>query len=247
MKQYEAVIEAMEREGGYATLGRLYQVVPTMAECAWETKTPFASIRRIVQDPRFFFRIRPGLWALNNHRGRLPESVLPSGKTPVARVSENTHAYYQGLLAEVGAMRHMEIFVPLQDKNRPFMQRTLASVTTVPAMYKFTYDEMLRKAQTVDVVWFNDRKMPEAFFEVENSTDMLNALSKFVQLQDFAARFFIVADALRKREFADKVALTAFSDMRNRVLFESYEHVAGLHAKLTELALLEQGEEQHIL
>jgi hypothetical protein len=150
-----------------------------------------------VQDPRFFFRIRPGLWALNDWRDRLPKSILPSGKTPVARVNENTHAYYQGLLAEVGAMRHKETFVPLQDKNRPFMQGTLASVTTVPAMYKFTYDETLRKAQTVDVVWFNERNMPDAFFEVENSTDMLNALSKFVQLQDFAGRFFIVADASR--------------------------------------------------
>jgi hypothetical protein len=244
MKQHEAVIEAMEREGGYATLGRLYQVVPTITECAWETKTPFASIRRIVQDPRFFFRIRPGLWALNDWRDRLPKSILPSGKIPVARVNENTHAYYQGLLAEVGAMRHMETFVPLQDRNRPFMQGTLASVTTVSAMYKFTYDETLRKAQTVDVVWFNERKMPDAFFEVENSTDMLNALSKFVQLQDFAARFFIVADALRRREFTDKIALTAFRDMRSRVLFESYEHVAVLHAKLSELALLGRGEQQ---
>lgn len=246
MNQREAVIEAMKHEGGYTTLGRLYRVVPTIAECVWETKTPFASIRRIVQDPRFFFRIRPGLWALNDFRNRLPESVLPSGKTPVVRVSENIHAYYQGLLAEVGAMRHMEIFIPLQDKNRPFMQRTLASVTTVPTIYKFTYDETLRKAQTVDVVWFNERKMPEAFFEVENSTDMLNALSKFVQLQDFAARFFIVADALRQREFADKIALAAFGDVHNRVLFESYEHIAVLHAKLSELALLEQDEGQRL-
>jgi hypothetical protein len=126
------------------------------------------------------------------------------------------------------------------------MQGTLASAATVSAMYKFTYDETLRKAQTVDVVWFNERKMPEAFFEIENSTDMLNALSKFVQLQDFAARFFIVADALRKREFTDKVALTAFGDVRNRVLFESYEHIADLHAKLTELAMLEQGEDQRL-
>ena len=137
-------------------------------------------------------------------------------------------------------MRHMETYVPLQDKNKPFMQRTLASVATVPIMYKFTYEETLRKAQTVDVVWFNNRKMPEAFFEVENSTDMLNALSKFVQLQDFAACFYIVADALRKREFADKVALAAFGNVSRRVLFESYEHVAAMHAKLTELALLEQ-------
>ena len=117
MKQHEAVIQAMECEGGYATLGGLYQVAPTITGCVWGTRTSFASIRRDVQDSRFFFRIRPGLWALNDFRDRLPENILPSGKTPVAKVRENTHAYYQGLIAQVGAMRHMGTFVPLQDKN----------------------------------------------------------------------------------------------------------------------------------
>jgi hypothetical protein len=244
MKQYEAVVEAMRREGGYATLGRLYRIVPSIAGYAWETKTPFASIRRIVQDPRFFFKIRPGLWALNDCRDRLPEDIISSGKTSSPKANENTHAFYQGLLVEVGTMRGMETFIPPQDQNKPYMQQTLASIATIHDIYKFSYDETMRKAQTVDVVWFNNRKMPAAFFEVENSTDMLNALSKYVQLQDFAARFFIVADALRRREFADRIALSAFSDVRGRVLFESYEHVVLLHTKLSELSLLRQAGEK---
>jgi hypothetical protein len=242
MKQHEAVIEAMRREGGYATLGQLYATAPDVEGCTWGTRTPFASIRRIVQDPRFFFRVRPGLWALNESRDRLPENIFPSAKTPDSTVKQHIHAFYQGLLVEVGVMRHKGAFVPLQDKNKPFMQGILADVTTVPEMYKFTYGETLRKAQTVDVVWFNGRRMPAAFFEVENSTDMLNALTKFVQLQDFYAEFFIVADALRQREFANKIALTAFSDMRDRVLFKSYDHVAALHTRLSELAALEREE-----
>jgi len=60
MKQYEAVIEVMEENGGYATLGFLNQKVLKIKDCKWNTKTPFASIRRIVQDPRFFFKIKPG-------------------------------------------------------------------------------------------------------------------------------------------------------------------------------------------
>jgi len=63
MKQYEAVIKVMENNGGYATLGFLNQEVLKIKDCIWLTKTPFASIRRIVQDERFFFKIRPGLWA----------------------------------------------------------------------------------------------------------------------------------------------------------------------------------------
>ena len=60
MKQYDAVIRVMEENGGYATLGFLNQRALKVEGCEWKTKTPFASIRRIVQDDRFFFKIRPG-------------------------------------------------------------------------------------------------------------------------------------------------------------------------------------------
>ncbi len=42
MKQYEAVIETLERFGGIATLGTLYQEVFKIKDCVWNTKTPFA-------------------------------------------------------------------------------------------------------------------------------------------------------------------------------------------------------------
>lgn len=48
MKQYEAVIETLKRLGGIATLGQLNQEVFKIRDCEWNTKTPFASIRRIV-------------------------------------------------------------------------------------------------------------------------------------------------------------------------------------------------------
>ena len=61
MKQYEQVIQVMRENGGFATLGFLNH---TLDVSKWKTKTPFASIRRIVQVERFFFKIKPGLWAL---------------------------------------------------------------------------------------------------------------------------------------------------------------------------------------
>lgn len=45
MKQYEAVIETLKELGGVATLGQLNQEVLKNADCSWNTKTPFASIR----------------------------------------------------------------------------------------------------------------------------------------------------------------------------------------------------------
>ena len=80
MKQYEAVIKVMEENGGYSTLGLLYQDVLNISGAKWKTKTPFASIRRIVQDNRFFFKIKPGLWALKKYRNKLPVEILPTEK-----------------------------------------------------------------------------------------------------------------------------------------------------------------------
>jgi hypothetical protein len=50
MRQYEAVIKVMEENGGFATLSYLYEKALKVPGVVWKTKTPFASIRRIVQD-----------------------------------------------------------------------------------------------------------------------------------------------------------------------------------------------------
>ena len=78
MKQYEAVVQVMEENGGFATLGFLYQHALKVPGLQWKTKTPFASIRRIVQDERFFYKIRAGLWALKAWRERLPSEMRSS-------------------------------------------------------------------------------------------------------------------------------------------------------------------------
>ena len=56
MKQNEAVIVTLERLGGIATLGQLNQEVFKIKECTWKTKTPFASIRRIVQQHKEIYK-----------------------------------------------------------------------------------------------------------------------------------------------------------------------------------------------
>jgi len=43
MKQYEAVTKVMEENGGYSTVGLLYQEVLNIPGAKWKTKTPFAS------------------------------------------------------------------------------------------------------------------------------------------------------------------------------------------------------------
>ena len=219
--QASQVIEAMRNEGGYATLRRLNEIVDFSN---WVTKTPEATIRRIVQQEKRIFKIQPGLWALEEMR----EEVLKKFELKIGdNKSEElfTHGYYQGILVEIGKFRHKKTYVPAQDKNRKYMGQPLSKITDTTDLPLFTYDNLLRKAKTIDVIWFNEREMPSAFYEVEHTTDIKNSLSKFYELQDFHANFFIVADKQRKAEFDDKLHVSMFKPIEERVTFLNYERV----------------------
>lgn len=177
MTQREAVIQTLERLGGIATLGTLYQEVFKITECTWKTKTPFASIRQIVQLAPEIYKIKPGLWASESHRKELESN---------------------GIFEQI---------------------RTLNSIP------EYSFSDIVQRSSTIDVIWFNQRNMPDSFFEVEHSTDIQNSLLKFEDLIDFSARMFIVADAVRKEEYQKKMNYDAFKVLKEnkRVNFLSYE------------------------
>ncbi|MCK9483877.1 MAG: hypothetical protein M0R34_05895 [Candidatus Marinimicrobia bacterium] len=235
MKQFEQVIEVMKNNGGYATLGFLNQKVDVSK---WGTKTPFATIRRIVQDDRYFFKIKPGLWALKE----LEKNVLR--KFQIQDYSKNkneenfNHSYYQGLLVEIGNLKGYKTYIPPQDKNKLFLEKALGSISKVNSILEFSYPEIIDRAKTIDVIWFNERKMPYSFFEVEYSTDIQNSLLKFNDLQDFYSKFYIVSAPGRKREFDSKIEYRAFKEIRERIKFIDYNFVSNLHTKSFELVAI---------
>lgn len=231
MTQYEAVIQALKDNGGYATLGHLYRTAMRVPGSKWGTKTPFASIRRIVQDHPNIFKIRPGLWALDSEREQISKVLALDAQVPAGKVEELNHSYYQGLIVEVGNLKEFETYVPNQDKNKLFLSRKLSEVASLDKYYDFTFEHLLKRGRTVDVSWFNERGLPNAFFEVEHSTDIQNSLLKFLEFQDFRIRNFIVADKARRREFENKLGYSAFAAIRSNVNFLDYETLSELHAK----------------
>jgi len=231
MTQEQQVIETMRELGGFATFRRLNATVDFST---WKTKTPEASVRRIVQNSRHIFRIQPGLWALEECR----EDVLKLFELKIGNEQSEelfTHGYYQGLLVEIGKFRQQTTYVPAQDKNRLFIGQKLSDISDTTEIPAFTYDDLLKRARTVDVIWFNERMMPSAFYEVEHTTDIKNSLSKFYELQDFQAGFYIVANISRKKEFEDKLHVSIFSPIENRVKFLDYNKVATLHEGLSKV------------
>ncbi|MBW7844639.1 MAG: hypothetical protein H3C45_03135 [Bacteroidia bacterium] len=230
MKQHEQVIDVMRKNGGYATLGFLNHNVDVSK---WATKTPFASIRRIVQDSKYFFKIKPGLWALIENK---PEVLKKFNiEKSVEKNVDFNHSYYQGLLLEIGNLKGLQTYIPPQDKNKLFLNSPLGSISTLNTILDFSYNEIVNRAKTIDVIWFNNRRMPNSFFEVEHSTDIQNSLLKFNDLQDFYSSFYIVSAIERKREFETKINYGAFAEIKHRVRFIDYEFISNLHTKSFEL------------
>ncbi len=229
MTQNQAVIETIEKLGGIATLNQINQNIFKIEDCKWHTKTPFASIRRIVQQNADIYKIKPGLYALESHRQELEGNgilVQNEHNQDSDAIKTFNHAYYQGLLLEMGKMRHLDTFVPDQDKHKQFLnQAELGNLRTIQVLPEYSFPKLVKRSSTIDVIWFNDRHMPHSFFEIEHSTDIQNSLLKFNDLQDFAARMVIVADEKRHNEFISKMGYAAFHQLaeKKRVSFLSYE------------------------
>jgi len=222
VKQHEAVIQSLDRLGGQATLADLYRDVLQIKECEWKTKTPFASIRRIVQQRREIFKVRPGLWALRSYKDKLGLSEYSEKAEISPKSIEQNHSYYQGMLVIIGNLRKYSTYIPNQDKSKMFVNKPLEELRSLKEIPKFSHDSLVNRSATIDVIWFNDRLMPHSFFEIEHTTDIQNSLLKYCDLQDFYVQMIIVSDEKRHAEYKQKLNLVAFADIRKRVNFLSY-------------------------
>jgi hypothetical protein len=239
MKQNEAVIITLEKLGGVATLGQLNQEVFKIEDCEWKTKTPFASVRRIVQLDKNIYKIKPGLYGLtkykstNESKGIIQETDLNKDSKEVI---DFNHSYFQGLLITIGNLKGLKTFVPNQDKNKLFLNEKLVDIRTLNEIPPFSYSKLVQRSSTIDVIWFNDRQMPHSFFEVEHSTDIQNSLLKFNDLQDFYSRMIIVADKIRKEEYLRKIKYSSFTHLckDNRVSFLDYEALSKQYETIIE-------------
>lgn len=229
MKQYEAVIETLDKLGGVATLSELNKEVFKIKDCEWKTKTPFASIRRIVQQAKGIYKIKPGLYGLEKYKKQIEDRgiIVETEKNKDSdAVKMFNHSYYQGILLIIGKFHKMQTFIPKQDKNKKFYDgRKLQELSTLNEQPSYSYPQIIKRSSTIDTIWFNERNMPHSFFEIEHSTDIQNSLLKFNDLQDFYVRMTIVADIKRKPEFEDKMRFHAFDELRlnKRVSFLSYD------------------------
>ncbi|WP_456058298.1 hypothetical protein [Campylobacter hominis] len=220
-RQKDFVLKTFKKIGPMATLGELYDKTEISK---LETKTPFATIRRILQTNSEFFKIQPGLWRLSSQKNEILKKICIKNTTKIVD-NKFTHTYYQGLITEIGNLKNYQTYIPSQDKNKIYIDKQLFYSAKMTKIYDFTYPGILKFAKTVDVIWFNDRKMPDSFFEVEHTTDFKNSINKFFELQDFRANFYIVTKKERKKEFENIINSSIYLPIKKPVKFAVYESI----------------------
>lgn len=240
--QSQIVTEVLEELNGIATLGLIIQETLKHPEFKFTGKTPQANIRRIVQQSKDLYKIKPGLYSLKKLRNQNENSgiIVETEKNQGSHeVEEFTHGYYQGLLISLGNLKNFKTYSPNQDNTRLFLKTPLSEIRTLSEIPNFSYESFIKRSKTVDTIWFHETKdclMPQSYFEVEHSTDIQNSLLKYADLRDFTARKFIVADSKRKSEFEQKMKYLAFDKLTDQIKFLSYDELSKQYENTLEMS-----------
>ena len=216
----DAIIRIMHDNDGHASVKLLSRKLPEHVDMSRiRGRTPLASMRRELQRGHFV-RVGLGVWALK-------DANLSSAHTPKTKKEEKErkHSDIQGMLLAIGNNRDECTDTYTPDRNGIFNKMRLGSIATIDKIPNFTYDRIIETVRYADVIWFNKRDFPHSVFEVEHSTNFVNALTKFCDLQDFNAQFCCVAESSRKDKFKRTLDRPAFEKIKNRCKFITYESV----------------------
>jgi len=88
--------------------------------------------------------------------------------------------------------------------------------------------------------------MPKLTFDVEITTDFSKALHRAYQLRDFQITFYAIAPQRKSKQFKRKLSTDPYIDIRERILFRSYEDIFSLyktavkHFELKEKIIIER-------
>lgn len=229
----DAIEKVIRQNNNVATLKSLHELAPALyaEHNVIKGLTPHKTIDERVQRDKRFHKLVPGLYTLVETLSELPKEINP--ETQTAEQKENlTHVSMQALLLQLGQFYRFQTYTP--DRKKAYITQKLGDLASLPEFPKFTYERIITRTRNIDVTWFNERGMPASIFEVENSTDMKNGLSKFMELQDFRTKMFIVAPSRRENEFKNIFEQPTFKAIETQVQFWNYEKVEKLYKSESE-------------
>jgi hypothetical protein len=240
----DAIIEVLKGHNFIATLKTLQREAPQIysKHNIIVGKTPFKTINERVQRDKRIYKLAPGLYTLTEKVNELPRQYNPKLQTKGDREDLN-HISVQALLLQLGQIYNFNTYTP--DKSKNFVDKPLSSFVTLNEYPGFTYKRIIDRVRNIDVAWFNKREFPANLFEVENTSDIKNALSKFMELIDFKTRMTIVGPKQRESEYLRIMQQPSFKPLMNQTNFWSYETVEKLFNSEKEIHTLRSQLIQH--
>lgn len=234
----DAIEKVMLKNGYFAPLKLIYREIWDYKDLSKiKGKTPNFTIQeRVQRDPRFV-RIGLGIYALKKYLGKLPKEIEKPKN--LFQEKERNHARIEGMLLEIGNNKEEVGDTYTNDKKWIFQNKPLHNLSTLKTIPPFTYNKIIEETvRFFDVIWFNKRGFPLNIFEVEESTDFRDAFIKFIELQDFNAKFFCVSDESRKNKFEKEINKIAFQPIKKKCEFINYSQIENDYSLLLKKSYL---------
>lgn len=239
IKWDDAIIKAVEKCGGYATLEELYQLAPQIREVPSDLDVKHnirAFLKRMTRISGKLKRIGLGMYALPNVK---TEQTLfdELDKTDVdAKVSSgiindsDLHSYFEGILVELGIV--YDYLTYTADPSVLYRGKRLEDFTSLKKLPNFTSPSLVDAVKTIDVIWLKERSlvtMPKHAFDIEHTTDFTKALHRAYQLRDFKTTFYVVSSKRKNEQFKKKLETDPYKEISDRIFFRSYEDIISLY------------------
>ena len=112
-----------------------------------ESKTPFASIRRIVRVRPETFKYAPVFGLSARMKTSWVWSSITQGPTQSPHSNRITH--HQGVPVIIGNLRGLGTFVPNQDKNKRFVNTPLLESRSLQELPAFSHPQLVTRSSTV--------------------------------------------------------------------------------------------------
>ena len=236
MTKVQAIAKVMEDNGGAANLDMIYDNIVKYYPEINKSSEWQAGIRgvlyREIRKTRMFKKIGLSIYSLADYK----EEEKPDKKDAV-----KMHSYIEGICVELGNYNGYDTFSadPSAWYRDKLQIRNFVTLSDIP---QFSYKEILREAQRIDVVWFNRKGLafPQKVFEVVDSVGTLNgAFNRSLQLRNFRTSFFIVAPERHREKYNQTIELETYQENKERFTFITYEEIIDLYENTARTKQLE--------
>jgi hypothetical protein len=137
------------------------------------------------------------------------ETAIAESVTPE---KERVHLKMQWMLVKIGLMEGNDVWVATNDSNKEYDGEKFRDLC-LRELPHFAGPDVLKIAQTIDVIWFKKRSnQPVHFFEVEHTTSIYSGLLRLndVKIDYPIPKAAIVADSNRKSLFESQISRRTF-------------------------------------